>query len=38
LTEYWQEFPRRHSRRLRGPGDRLVFDADSTGEQRRVCG
>ena len=38
LTAYWQELGRELSGRLRGPGQGLVFDADSIGEQRRVCG
>src|SRR6187399_2245828 len=37
LTAYWQELRRELSRRLRGPGLSLIFDADSIGEQRRVC-
>ena len=29
LTVYWQELRRKLSRRLRGPGQGLVFDTDS---------
>ena len=32
LTAYWQELRRELSRRLRGPGLSLIFDADSIGE------
>jgi hypothetical protein len=37
LTEYWQEFPRQHSRQLR-PKPEPRFRRGFDSEQRGVCG